>query len=695
MKELPQHPESTRPAAPPDGRLDSWKKIASYLRRDVSTVQRWERREAMPVHRHLHDKLGSVYAFRSELDAWWRSRSARLGNEANAATDVPGSAEAPSGTAPAVPIAAEPGMPVVVPRRRPGLLPLLAAAMLVGVGLVSWAWLRADGAWRNPLENAQFRLLTDFPGSESAAAISRDGTRVAFLGDRDGPVDVWLTEVGSGRFTNLTHGALGGLANPAVRTLGFSPDAARVVTWSRERDGSKPEDINLWAVPAAGGAIEPYLRGVAELDWSTDGRLVYHTTAPGDPLFVREPGQGATRQVYVAPAGVHCHFPVWSPDNAFVYFVRGVPPDNWDIWRVRLDGGAAERVLALGTRVSHPVFLDRRTLLYLATEHDGSGPWLYAVDLERLGTHRLTTGIERYTSLAANQDASRLVVSVATATSTLWRVPIAARAAAGSGATRIAVPGTHVAAPRLAAGTLYFVSSEGGRQAIWRSLNGSASEVWSDPGARIVAAPAISRDGRRLAVSVETNGRKRLLVMGSDGAAPRELGTDLEILGSPAWTPDGLSLVAAVTRNGTPRIFRIPVDGGPPAQLVAEYSFDPVWSPDGEFLVYSGPDVGTSFPLRAAAADGRPRAFPNLMLTRGARRVGFLPGSHTLVILRGEIASKDFWLVNLDQGTEQRLTSLPRNVQVGDFDISGDGSEIVFDRAEETSDVMLIDRVRR
>ena len=69
------------PAQPAD-RLESWKDIAAYLRRDVSTVQRWEKREGMPVHRHLHDKQGSVYAFRSELDGWWRGRANRLtGNE--------------------------------------------------------------------------------------------------------------------------------------------------------------------------------------------------------------------------------------------------------------------------------------------------------------------------------------------------------------------------------------------------------------------------------------------------------------------------------------------------------------------------------------------------------------------------------------------------------------------------------------
>ena len=58
------------------GRLESWKEIAAFLGRDVRTVQRWERGEGLPVHRHQHDKLGSVYAFREELDAWRAGRTA-------------------------------------------------------------------------------------------------------------------------------------------------------------------------------------------------------------------------------------------------------------------------------------------------------------------------------------------------------------------------------------------------------------------------------------------------------------------------------------------------------------------------------------------------------------------------------------------------------------------------------------------
>ena len=59
--------------APSDDRLDSWKEIAAHLKRSVSTVQRWEQQEGMPVRRHPHRTLGSVYASRAEVDAWWEA----------------------------------------------------------------------------------------------------------------------------------------------------------------------------------------------------------------------------------------------------------------------------------------------------------------------------------------------------------------------------------------------------------------------------------------------------------------------------------------------------------------------------------------------------------------------------------------------------------------------------------------------
>lgn len=72
------NPTSPEPGGGLSDRLDAWKDVAAYLRRDVSTVQRWERREGLPIHRHVHDTVGSIYAYRHELDAWQRGREPRV-----------------------------------------------------------------------------------------------------------------------------------------------------------------------------------------------------------------------------------------------------------------------------------------------------------------------------------------------------------------------------------------------------------------------------------------------------------------------------------------------------------------------------------------------------------------------------------------------------------------------------------------
>ena len=54
-------------------------------------------------------------------------------------------------------------------------------------------------------------------------------------------------------------------------------------------------------------------------------------------------------------------------------------------------GGPPERITSHNGRVTYPVLLDRRTLMYLATDSDGSGPWLYSMDVERRIPHRLTS----------------------------------------------------------------------------------------------------------------------------------------------------------------------------------------------------------------------------------------------------------------------------------------------------------------
>lgn len=572
---------------------------------------------------------------------------------------------------------------------------LAAAGVLFSVAATSaWLLVKAGPLGRNPLADARFSKLTDFENIERSAAISRDGEFAAFLSDRDGTMDAWVTQIVTGEFHNLTRGEAREFLNDEIRNVGFSPDGSLVTLWSHAPGPAEGKrSIDILSVPTMGGPLRKFLVGAAEVDWSSDGtRMVYHPAAPGDPLFVTEPGERVGRQIYVAAIGTHCHFPTWSPDDAFIYFIRGEPPDVMDIWRVRPDGTDAERMTFHESRVSHLVFLDRQTVLYLATIADGSGPWLHVLDVRRRESRRLVIGAERYTSLAASADGERLLVTVARSSSSLWRVPISDGVADASAAVRIDLPTTGGHSPRFGPGYLLYVSSKREQDGIWKLVGETATELWSMPQVRIVGGPAISPDGQRIAFTAERDGHARLHVMTADGASARILAESLEAHGTPAWSPDGQSIAVAASSGGDPRIFVVPLDGRSPVPIVDGFSTDPSWSARGDLIAYAGPQVGVTFEVSAVTPDGKPGPIPKVTLTRGARRIAFWPDGGALVVLLGETGDRDLSLVDLETGSKRRLTGFGREIAVSDFDVAPDGREIVFDRPAESSDVLLIDR---
>lgn len=128
----------------PERRLESWKEIGAHLGRSPRTVQRWERQEGLPVHRLQHEKLGNVYAFASELDAWWESRRSRLAEE----PAVPEAAE---------PDASPPGTPGPAASTRPrwrGALGLAVGLIAALAGLVLWRAARPE-----PLRTVRLAVL--------------------------------------------------------------------------------------------------------------------------------------------------------------------------------------------------------------------------------------------------------------------------------------------------------------------------------------------------------------------------------------------------------------------------------------------------------------------------------------------------------------------------------------------------------
>ena len=442
-----------------------------------------------------------------------------------------------------------------------------AAIILIAVAsaLAGWGVRRLNPAPDNPLSNATFTRLTNFEGDEAEAALSPDGKFATFLSDRDGPLDVWLTRVGSGRFLNLTREShMPGLR--PVRNIGFSGDGSEI--WF----GGAPVG-RMRIMPMMGGPPRPFLVDRAvEVVWSSDGaRMVYHTDAPGDPMFVGDRTGVGAKQIFVDPiVGGHNHHQAWSPDGRWIYFARGIQSTRqMDLWRIAASGGQPERLTYHNAYVGFPTPIDDRHVLYIAQDQDGSGPWLWALDTNSRATRRVAYGTEQYLSIAGSADHRRLVASVANPSASLWTVPILDRPAEDGDAKPMALPTVRALAPRLAGRSLFYLSSQGTGDGLWRFEDGKAVEILKGSDEAMFEPPAVSADGRQLAVILRRDGKLRLHVLSADGGDLQSLAEPIDIDGSVCWSPDGKWIVAGGIDDRGPGLFKIPLDRGAPVRLIA------------------------------------------------------------------------------------------------------------------------------
>ena len=189
MDTAPSHAPSPTDASPTGERLDSWKEIAAYLKRSVRTVHRWEKEEGLPVHRQLHKDLGSVFAYKRELDAWSSARSVHAGPREE--TDERASAK---------------------PYRMIVAAALVASVVLIGA--IAILAPRRSSAARSGQDAhvAGLELISTFAGSHRWPSLSPDGRMVAFVSDAGGTPQVWIKNVATGDPVQITFGDF-----PAVR----------------------------------------------------------------------------------------------------------------------------------------------------------------------------------------------------------------------------------------------------------------------------------------------------------------------------------------------------------------------------------------------------------------------------------------------------------------------------------------------
>ncbi len=354
-----------------DERLESWKEIAAYLKRDESTVRRWERSEGLPVHRHQHQARSSVYAFPAELDAW---REARRPPGAGSTADRPSTVGTIAAALAVVVLTGSGWMAgsAMAGEQEVGLAAGQTPTAVCDTcgeplgsisadGLVFVSADLSDSLTLRSLTDGTARklILGDGSGKGSAAfpAISPDGRRIAFAWHIQ---DTDVTEL---HVTSVDQAAPPAVLvrNPEfgyVIPVAWLPDGESLLALAaRKVDGT----WQLSRVAAADGKIQQ----LRSLDWrvptpighpvsvSPDGRYIAYEalpTNPPKPTSARSPAverhiyvmaaDGSGTENAIAAGAASNNGPVWTPDGRFVVYLSNVS-GTVDLWAVPMREGKA------------------------------------------------------------------------------------------------------------------------------------------------------------------------------------------------------------------------------------------------------------------------------------------------------------------------------------------------------------------
>lgn len=519
------------PKAPPDDagtpRLESWKAIAGYLNRDISTVQRWEKREAMPVHRHLHDKIGSVFAYAPELDDWWASRRVGLEQEAARPESAPAPAPAPA-------------------RRWPALAAVAALALAVSAGTGFWLGRRVTPATR-PGAAVPFHRVTDMVGLEESPAQSPDGKTVAFTAVVDAARQVFVKLISGGPPLRITNDP-GDHQSPR-----WLPDGSRLVYFAPPAGSAGQGDI--WEVPALGGTPRRVTGSLSDADVAADGRLTCFRLEGGQvqlAVFSRDGTVLPVVRQFVP--GRYYRRPRWSPDGRWIAYEQG-DGVRFDVFAVRSDGsGQPVQVTRDSSLINGLSWTPDGAAVVYSSAHDSTLPYLPQFSLWR--AHLDGERVERLTFDEASYEhpdvhrSGTLAASRLSLHSEIWKFPV-------DGA-----PAENVR-----------------RGAAMTNQTGQ------------VRAPTVSLKNGEVAFLSDSGGHANLWVMTPDSGALRQITHERDpavSVGAPIWSPDGRSIVFVSSRGNTGFVFGLWIvnPDGSGLRMLAPRGLGAGWSADGRWLYY-------------------------------------------------------------------------------------------------------------
>lgn len=570
---------SVSPHPPENDRLDSWKEIAAYLRRDESTVRRWGK-NGLPVHRHVHRSRAAVYAYKKELDAWWNQERAAIGS---IEPDTPDSV---SPTAQHLPI--PPAASAALPGKRSYFR---VAATVLAIAAIAATAARLVFTDHTRSATAPFALTAfmNMGGDFSYPALSPDGKEVVFswANPQLPGTEIFVKLVGSEVPLQLTFDK-----GADDFSAAWSPDGREIVFLKQTA-----EDTGVFVVPALGG---PERKLVAlkqdryyAVDWSPNGGTIAFgkRASPDDPyaIFLVPSSGGPEKQISFpeqkTDGDVRFAF---SPDGRYLAVLRHTssPVAPVAIMVIPSGGGDARMVYGHNEWVGALAWSADGRSLVLAGNRDGVRK-LWRVYL-RDGHEELLSemGEDGYYPSISRQG-GRISFVREVVDSDLWQTELASPH--GPGREPI-----HMISSTRVEGAPQF--SPDGRRLVFQSYRSGAPEIWvsdADGGNAVQLtffrtskpeSPRWSPDGQTIAFG-EAGADQ---VVSVAGGQPRRLSTDIPRFDGPVWSRDGQSIYyRRVVEKGETQIWKAPVAGGKPVQVTRNGGFSAKESPDGKFLYYT------------------------------------------------------------------------------------------------------------
>jgi Tol biopolymer transport system component len=537
-------------------RLDSWKEIASYLGRSEKTVRRWEEREGLPVHRLRHEKRGSVYAYGSELEAWWRVRKETI------------EPEAPLDDSHLQKFKVR-RLPIVISRpwalfgaRNHGPLWMLAGMLLAALGLGS-LWLLVAPRHAPP-QDVQFQRITDSVGVEGDPAISPDGKMVAFVALAGNRHQIWVRLLAGGAPLQITHNEVD------HQQPRWAPDSSSLIYYSAS--ATTGEQGEIWEVPALGGPPRRIASALGGGDISRDGlRVAFFRSENGRVELAVAPRHGFPITVVTRlPVEDRYQNPRWSPDGHSIAFQREKANFETYIYAVGAAAGPVRKIAEADNLSGFSWLADGSGFVYSSSS--GSTvlyPPAFNLRLIRqdgTGDRQLTFGDVSYVQPDVSAS-GKLVASRIISSSDIWKFPIGGSAEENTRrAIRITQQTGHIQTPSVSPDgkEVVYLSDGGGHGNLWvTKTDGSETRqiTFEQDPAVAVGVPAWSPVGDQIVFILTRNGQPGQWLIHSDGSGLRRV-IPLGIWAS--WSGNGRWIYFVALCRGTYCIEKIPADGGAP-----------------------------------------------------------------------------------------------------------------------------------